>query len=204
MRPSSTTAQARLIQSDGVPVALVRRFDRPDSGKRLMYVSAATLIGVDPTDPLDHSYTEIVDAIRRHGSRVQHDIEELGRRIAFSILITNVDDHLLNHGFLHIDRDQWRLAPAFDLNPSPDRVRELKTWISEAAGPEATIAALLSVAPYFRIAPPRAREILAKVEAAVAAWQRFARALGMTDRDLDAFADAFEHPERDAARRAMS
>jgi len=24
----------------------------------------------------------------------------------------------------------WRLAPAFDLNPFPDRVRELKTWVS--------------------------------------------------------------------------
>ena len=65
------------------------------------------------------------------------DIEEPWRRIAFSILTTNVDDHLLNHGFLHVGRGQWRLAPAFDVNPFPDRVRTLKTWISEESGPEA-------------------------------------------------------------------
>jgi hypothetical protein len=51
----------------------------------------------------------------------QADTEELWRRIAFSILITNVDDHLRNHGFLHADRGQWRLAPAFDVNPFPVR-----------------------------------------------------------------------------------
>ena len=68
-----------------------------------------------------------------------------------SVLITNVDDHLRNHGFLHANRGQWRLAPAFDLNPFPDRVREMKTWISEETGPEATIEALLSVIPYFQI-----------------------------------------------------
>ena len=55
--------------------------------------------------------------------------------MAFSILITNVDDHLRNHGFLHVDREFWRLSPAFDINPSPDRVRELKTWISEERRP---------------------------------------------------------------------
>ena len=37
----------------------------------------------------------------------------------------------------HASRGQWRLAPAFDLNPFPDRVRELKTWISEDTGREA-------------------------------------------------------------------
>ena len=32
--------------------------------------------------------------------------------MAFSILITNVDDHLLNHGFLHAGYGQWRLFAA--------------------------------------------------------------------------------------------
>ena len=58
------------------------------------------------------------------------------QRIAFSILIDNVDDHLHNHGFLYVAADQWRLSPAFDVNPFPDRVRELKTWITEETGPK--------------------------------------------------------------------
>ena len=182
-------------------MALIRRFDRPEGGGRILYVSAATMLGAEPSDPGDHDYTEIVDALRTHGATVQKDIEELWRRIAFSILITNVDDHLHNHGFLHIDRGQWRLAPAFDLNPFPDRIRELKTWISPDTGPGATIDALLSEAPYFRIAGPRAKTIIGEVERAVAGWRDEGHALGMTDAELERFETAFEHPEREAARR---
>lgn len=193
-------AATRLIDSDGVPVALVRRFDRAADGGRLMYVSAATLLGVERGDPQEHFYTEIADALRVHGADVRADLEELWRRMAFSILITNVDDHLHNHGFLHVDRGLWRLAPAFDLNPFPDRARELKTWVSQEAGPEATIEALLSVTAYFRITTKRAKEILREVERAVGWWRKLGRSLGMTDRELEPFAEAFEHRERDAVR----
>lgn len=197
-------AVARLVDSDGAPVALIKRFDRTQGGERLMYVSAATMLGAEPGDPGEHSYTEIADALRRYGSRPAADIEELWRRIAFSILITNVDDHLLNHGFLHVAQGQWRLAPAFDVNPFPERVRELKVWISEETGPEATIDALMSVAAYFRVAPARAKAILAEVEAAVAGWRDEGRALGMKAPDLESFADAFEHAERAAARNIIA
>lgn len=195
-------AEAQLVDSDGAPVAVIRRFDRPEEGGRLLYVSAATMLGAEPRDPGEHAYTEIVDALRQYGARVQADVEELWRRIAFSILITNIDDHLLNHGFLHVSRGQWCLAPAFDVNPFPERVRELKTWISEDAGPYATVEALLSVAPYFRISRVRASEVLHEVENAVATWRVDGRSLGMTDAELDQFADAFEHSEREAAQRA--
>jgi serine/threonine-protein kinase HipA len=195
-------AEGRLIDSDGVPVALIRRFDRPEGGGRLMYVSAATMLGAEPGDPGEHTYTEIVDAIRTYGATAQADIDELWRRIAFSILITNVDDHLLNHGFLHVDRGQWRLAPAFDVNPFPERQRELKTWVSEETGPEATVDALMSITSYFRITAARAKDILGEVDAAAAQWREQGRALGLTDVELDQFADAFEHRERTAARRA--
>ncbi len=195
-------AEARLVDSDGIPVALIRRFDRAGGGGRIPYVSAATLVGTDPAGPQEHFYTEIVDALRIHGADAQSDIEELWRRMAYFVLITNVDDHLHNHGFLHSSRGQWRLAPAFDLNPFPDRVRELKTWISEDTGPEATIEALLSVLPYFRISRVRANEILSRIERALSQWRETGLALGLTNQELDQFADAFEHPEREAARQA--
>jgi len=114
----------------------------------------------------------------------------------------------MNHGFLHVDRGLWRLAPAFDINPFPERLRELKTWVSEEVGPEATIDALMSVLPYFRISPSRAKEMLAQVEQVVAGWQEEGRALGMTSADLDSFAEARRRhaelltleAERDVAR----
>lgn len=196
-------AETRLVDSDGVPVALIRRFDRAVGGGRIPYVSAATLLGADPADTQEHFYTEIVDALRKYGADAQADIEELWRRMAFFVLITNVDDHLHNHGFLHANQGQWRLAPGFDINPFPDRVRELKTWISEDVGPEAAVDALLSVLPYFRISRARANEILGQIEHALSQWRKMGLALGMTNQELDQFADAFEHPEREAARQAV-
>lgn len=196
-------AEGRLVDSDGSPVALIRRFDRLGDGRRVMYVSAATMLGVERTDPAEHAYTEIVDAIRMHGADAQADIDELWRRMAFSILITNVDDHLLNHGFLYEGRGLWRLAPAFDINPFPERARELKTWISEEAGPEATIEGLMSVAPYFRLSSSRSRQILRQVEHAVSNWRARGHQIGMTNAELDQFTNAFEHSERDAARKLV-
>lgn len=193
-------AKASVVMSEAVPVAVIQRFDRTDSGGRLMYVSAATLLGVDTSAPGQHSYSEIVDAIRQHGASTQADIDELWRRIAFSILITNVDDHLHNHGFLHVETGKWRLSPAFDVNPFPERERELKTWITDDTGPAMTVEALLSAAPYFAISLSRARAILCEVEQAVGTWREVGRDVGMTDLELDQYADAFEHDERAAAQ----
>ena len=195
-------AQARLADSDGLPVALIRRFDRTGDGGRLMFVSAATLLGVDPG--ADHTYTQVADAIRSHGAAAQTDLAELWRRMAFSILITNVDDHLRNHGFLREQKGLWRLSPAFDVNPSPERKRELKTWLSEETGPAATIEGLLSVREYFNLPVNEARKILSRVTTAIAIWRAQGRKLGMTRIELDAFAGAFEHAEREAARRAFA
>lgn len=197
-------AETRLVDSDGVPVALVRRFDRTVVGGRIPYASAATLLGVEAASGENHFYTEIVDALRVHGAAVQEDAEELWRRIAFSVLITNVDDHLRNHGFLHAGSGLWRLSPAFDVNPFPDRARELKTWVSDEAGPEATIDALMSATTYFRIATRRAKTILREVVDAVVTWRKLGRKLGMTDSELESFADAFEHDEINAARKAAA
>src|SRR5690606_31546742 len=100
--------------------------------------------GVEAGASAEYTYTDIVDAIRQHGADAQGDMTELWRRIAFFILINNVDDHLHNHGFLHVAGGHWRLSPAFDINPFPDRQRELKTWISAEAGPAASIDALMA------------------------------------------------------------
>jgi len=196
-------AAARIVDSEGLPVALIRRFDRRGNGHRVMYVSAATMLGVEVTEPEEHTYTEIVDAIRVHGADAQADIEELWRRIAFTILITNVDDHLRNHGFLHEDREFWRLSPAFDINPSPERVRELKTWISEDAGPDMTIDALMSVIAYFRITNARAKEILSEVAYSVESWRTTGQSIGMSDEELEPFVDAFEHAERNEVKKLI-
>lgn len=89
----------------------------------------------------------------------------------FNLLITNVDDHLQNHGFLHVEHGLWRLAPAFDINPFPDKERESKTWLSEEDGPITDVHMLLARAPYFLLNHAQARSILADVHGAVANWK---------------------------------
>ncbi len=202
-RAGIRAAEAHLVNSDGIHVAVVRRFDRPEGG-RLLYASAATMLQVETSESGPHTYTQIVDELRRNGDQPRRDIQELWRRIAFSILITNVDDHLYNHGFLHVAEGRWELSPAFDINPFPERVRELKTWISEESGPEMRVDALMEAAPYFELEAREAASILREVETAVAPWRKTGAGLGMTQAELEPYADAFEHSERDQARRVIS
>jgi serine/threonine-protein kinase HipA len=84
--------------------------------------------------------------------------------------------------------------------PSPIVSRELKTWISEEAGPAASIDALMAVAAYFKLDTEAAVNILAEVERAVSNWRVRGRELGMSAAELEQFADAFEHREREVAR----
>jgi serine/threonine-protein kinase HipA len=66
-------AAARIVESEDSAIALIRRFDRRGDGQRVMYLSAATMLGVEATEPDEHAYTEIVDAIRVHGADARED-----------------------------------------------------------------------------------------------------------------------------------
>ena len=182
-------AAARVVDSEGVPVALIRRFDRVN-GKRKMYLSARAMLQANPAD--QYSYVDIAGAIRQVSARAGADLKELWCRMVFNILINNVDDHLNNHGFLHHAHGQWTLAPAFDLNPFPDKERALKTWISEDSGEAASIDEALAVAPQFGLGKSAASDILGNVKAVVTRWKTTARAIGMTSADIHRFAPAFE------------
>jgi serine/threonine-protein kinase HipA len=192
-------APARIVQLDDVPVAVIRRFDRDGADGRIPYQSAASLLQASREE--DRSYTEIVDAIRTHGHSPTQDVQQLWRRLVFNLLITNVDDHLQNHGFLHVERGLWRLAPAFDINPFPDKDRESKTWLSEQDGPITDLAMLLARAAYFALSTDQALAVLAEVHAAVSSWRQLALGpeVGLRASELDDFAPAFEHEQMEAA-----
>src|ERR1019366_9304798 len=107
---------------------LARRFDRTRQGRRLAFVSAMTLTQRNDGEP-GASYLELVDLLQSQGSNTHDDCLELFRRVVFSILIHNTDDHLRNHGFLIGERG-ISLSPAYDINPSNDR-NELSLAINE-------------------------------------------------------------------------
>lgn len=74
---------------------------------------------LEASDGDQRSYLEIAGVIEERSTAVAADLRQLWRRIGFSILISNTDDHLRNHGFLHERGDSWMPSPAFDLNPDP-------------------------------------------------------------------------------------
>lgn len=121
------------------------------------------------------------------------------------MLITNVDDHLQNHGFLHLGHGQWRLAPAFDINPMPDKDRELKTWLTEESGPTGSIEEAVAAAGHFHLTRQAALDVLATVYRAVLSWREVAvsKEIGMTAREAAEFEPAFEHAELVATKRLL-
>lgn len=181
--------------------AVITRFDRAGT-VRIPFLSGASLLGLSADDP--GAYTRLADAIRQFGHDVAGDLRELWRRLLFSLLASNYDDHLRNHGFLMRAAGRWALSPAYDLNPVPeiDRIRVNKTSISENHE-EPTIAGALAVATRFGIKAPAAKTILREVFTAVSAWRSTGRRLRLKAATRDAYASAFEHELMDEAGRLL-
>lgn len=173
-------------------VMILRRFDRR-GGIRIPFLSAMSLLNA--ADNEQHSYMEIADALRQYGAKADDDCAQLWRRVVFSILIANCDDHLRNHGFLY-ETTGWRLSPAYDMNPVPRDIkpRILTTAISETDG-TASLDLAYEVAGHFGLKPPAARKIVAEVGTAVSHWREVAAATGLTNKEIDRMASAFEYAE---------
>jgi serine/threonine-protein kinase HipA len=172
---------------------LSRRFDRTDDG-RLHFASAMTLLDrVDGQGADDGvSYVELADLLMRLGSNTSADLEQLWRRIVFSICVSNTDDHLRNHGFM-LHPTGWALAPAYDMNPDPHGAG-LKLNISETDNAQ-DIHLALSVASVFRVKKKRAQEIVTEVTDAVNQWRSVATSHGLPRTRQDRMRHAFRVAE---------
>ncbi len=180
---------SRLLNLAGRHVLVVDRFDRTADNLRIGYASAMTML--EASDGDQRSYLEIADVVERVSLRATEELSQLWRRIIFSILISNTDDHLRNHGFLHVRGDSWRLSPAFDLNPDPSPgPRYLSTAIDES-DTTASIELALAVAPYFRLSSQAAQDVLKGVAGAVSRWRDVSRSHGLADAEIEQMAPAF-------------
>ena len=201
-------AKASLAMTEGaLPAALVERFDRePGEPGRRHYMSAQTLLEARRGE--SRFYTDIADGLRavcRKDMDALREMAELHRRILFTILVSNNDDHLKNHGLLYAGEGSWVLAPAFDINPQPLRHRELKTGISEISGFDASVEAWVEAAPFFERTEDEARRLAADMAQAVSSsWRRSLLANGLTEDQCNEYAPAFEHEEARVALRMGS
>jgi serine/threonine-protein kinase HipA len=194
-RAGITVEESQLLPVAGRHVLLVRRFDRHGI-RRIGFASAVTML--EATDGEQRSYLEIAEAIERLSPRAVADLRELYRRIVFSILTANTDDHLRNHAFLRVSGG-WVLSPAYDLNPNPDNPARLSTAI-DLDDPTASIDLALSVSAYFRLPPAAAREIVGEVEAATSGWCKIAAEIGIPKSQCDRMVVAYESDQRRIAR----
>jgi serine/threonine-protein kinase HipA len=195
------TVQHQLVRVGRHSVAVITRFDRAGS-HRIPFISGASLLGLPADDP--GAYTLLADAIRQFGDEVAGDLRELWRRLVFSLLGSNYDDHLRNHGFLMHHAGRWSLSPAYDINPVPeiDRVRMWKTPVSENRE-EPSIAGALAVASRFGLKATEARSILGEVLSAVSAWRRIAGQLRLKAGTIEVYASAFDHDLMEEARKLV-
>ena len=173
---------------------LTKRFDRTINGGRIHFASAMTMLGY--TDGQDHengiSYLELAGFISENGANISEDLEELWRRIVFSICVTNTDDHLRNHGFI-LSESGWLLSPAYDINPV-ETGTGLKLNISDNDN-SLDLELAMEVHEFFRLSKERATEIMSEVKTAVRTWKNIANKYGLSRAEQELKALAFKKAE---------
>ncbi len=169
---------------------LSRRFDRTASGKRIHFSSAMTLLERKDGDnaSLGASYLELVNLLIESGANTNKDIEELWKRIVFSICVSNTDDHLRNHGFL-LTSEGWQLSPVYDMNPNQFG-DGLSLNISETSN-EQSLELALEVCANFRLAQKKAEKIISKIKTEVSKWPNLAKQLKISKVEQEKMAEAF-------------
>jgi serine/threonine-protein kinase HipA len=174
-------------------ILLSRRFDRNESG-RVPYMSAMSMTG--SLDGEGGSYLDIVDAIGESSGEAKTDRAELFRRMVFNVLISNVDDHLRNHGFLMLSRHGWTLSPVYDLNPTPQdmKPRILTTNIDFEDG-TCSIDLVREVAPLFGLNKADANRAIFEVAHATKTWRDVAKNVGARTAEIKRMESAFEHDD---------
>lgn len=179
-----------LTLGEGYRAFAAKRFDRAGA-HRVHFASGMTML-----DQRDHpegvGYLDLASAIERFGrprrTAIEADLEQLYRRAVFAALAGHRDDHLRNHGFLHDGRG-WRLSPAFDLNPIPDKHEHELNFDGRSTLPD--IEPILATAPLYRLSDATARAVIDQVRSAVASWREVARDIGLGRDEQDLMAPAY-------------
>lgn len=171
-------------------VIVLKRFDR-NGNTRIPFLSAMSMLNAIDNDSQTHSYLDIADAIRQNGATPKEDLKELWKRIVFSILISNTDDHLRNHGFLYVNEAGWKLSPLYDVNPSCDNKNVLSTYITETDNSQSLDLAL-EVCEYFEISIENAKTIISDMKNKIKNWKTVAKQFGLSKSEIDKMEVAFK------------
>ena len=184
-------AETRVISTnDKYHTLLSRRFDRREDGRRIHFVSAMTLLGLNDGANANtgNGYLDIVDFIIQNCTNVEDNLKELYRRVAFNICIGNTDDHFRNHGFL-LTVKGWTLSPAYDMNPT---LNEYQSLLISTDSNKADLSILLDGCEDYMLNRKTAENIVSEVVDAVKKWRELVARLDISEREMDMFAGVLD------------
>lgn len=169
---------------------LVKRFDR-NGNKRIHFSSAMTMLGkTDGANATDgSSYLELVSFLKANGANPTEDIEELWKRLVFSMAVSNTDDHFRNHGFI-LSNHGWRLSPLYDVNP--DLYGEYLSLNVNETESSIDINLAIDSAKYYGLEKDKAVNIAKGIETVVRDnWRELAKKNGISRSEIERMAPAF-------------
>lgn len=146
------TVESEVINLKGVDIFLTKRFDYR-SGSKLPYLSMQSVLGVEHSH--EASYSAFSLELQRLNGAINS--EEIFRRMAFNVLVSNHDDHYQNHA-IYFD-GLWQLTPAFDIVAGEGNRRTQAINIGKQ-GNLSTYENILSEAYCFGLSDEDARDIL--------------------------------------------
>lgn len=191
----------KTVSTGNDSVFLIKRFDREKQGNgyaRKHFVSALTLLGKDEMESPKSTYSEICQAISKYcnSSDVKNMQSELFKRMIMNVLVSNLDDHLRNHGFL-CEQNGYVLSPAYDIVPTPqvgfERHQHLGLGLQ---GRLSTLDNALSNHHVFGLSKNDAESIVKKMCEITSKWRDFYQKEGVTGREIGVLESAFRAPEQ--------
>lgn len=155
----------------------VRRFDC-EGAERIHYLSFCGLMEGQYNGGTTPDYGVFLLAAGRLCENYQEKREAL-RRCLFNVLVSNLDDHAKNHGFL-MRKGAWELSPAFDLTHGMDFHFQGRGMA--VAGRDAAVEGedLRRLARDADISLKDLREDLEKVDEGLARWEEMAGEAGLS------------------------
>jgi serine/threonine-protein kinase HipA len=201
--------QRELVKIGNRDVLLVKRFDRPKApnGKwsRLRFLSGRTVFAAANPHGTFGSYPRLARQLDRWSVSAANDRRELFTRLVFNCLVSNTDDHDLNHGLLDPGDGHLQLSPAFDIVPQPSSTRRRQhAMLIGELGALGTAGNVLSSSAAFGIARGEALDIISQLRHEIGAnWRRFFLERG-ADARLDRLSSCFcpEGFDDESAKRA--
>lgn len=120
---------------------------------------------------------------------IEQDLHELFRRVLFNVATANRDDHLRNHGFIR-QPGGWRLAPAYDMNPSTKKDAHVLALDDSSTDPD--LDTVMATAELYRVSTRDAQADLTRLRQVLGNWEQKAKQLGLSAEDRLELEDCFQ------------